>query len=307
MKHIKLMALLLAVGLTACSSDDEVERGLLPEDSSNLKQRPLFSDDSQAQRLIIVEVEETPMTDTSAPEEEKMETRATATTTSTLTAFSMNYQNSVYYFKKTGTEWSTFNWPVPDNTKIDFYAYTRGTFYYNSGNPYLTFTVAEDAFHQHDLLVAEHKQIAYNDASGRVSLTFDHACAAVLFNVQITNTLKTKLGGDLTVNSIELRNVKKSGEYYYGTKSWTMGESSSYYTLTNGNFTVTTDYKPLPCGNLFMIPHTRAANGTEGTYLEVKYTTSGAKTAYIPVQINWEAGKLYTISIRLGTKTILTE
>ena len=46
----------------------------------------------KAQRLITVEVEETPMTDTSAPEEEKMETRATATTTSTLAAFSMNYQ-----------------------------------------------------------------------------------------------------------------------------------------------------------------------------------------------------------------------
>ena len=73
MKYIKLMALLLAVGLTACSSDDEVERGLLPEESSNLKQRPPFSDDSQAQRLIIVEVEENPLTDISAPKEEKME------------------------------------------------------------------------------------------------------------------------------------------------------------------------------------------------------------------------------------------
>ena len=308
MKYIKLMALLLAVGLTACSADDEVERGLLPEDSSNLKQRPPFSDDLQAQRLITVEVEETPMTDTSAPEEEKMETRATATTTSTLAAFSMNYQSNKYPFTKDGGVWSTSSWPgVGNSQKIDFYAYTRGTFYYNSGNPYLTYTVEENASTQHDLLVAEHKQIAYSDDGGRVSLTFDHACAAVLFNVQITQTLKTKLGGYLTVNSIVLHNVKNSGEYYYGTKSWTMGESSSYYTLTNGNFTVTTDYKPLPCGNLFMIPHTRAANGTEGTYLEVKYTTSGAKTAYIPVQINWEAGKLYTISIRLGTKTIRTE
>ena len=309
MKHIKLMALLLAVGLTACSSDDEVERGLLPEDSSNLKQRPPFSDDSQAQRLIIVEVEETPMTDTSAPEEEKMETRATATTTSTLAAFSMNYQGNKSAFKKTGTEWNTLSWPgwVRTNEKIDFYAYTGGTFYYNSDNPYLTFTVAEDASHQHDLLVAENKQIAYSDAGGRVSLTFDHACAAVVFNVQITNTLKTKLGGYLTVNSIVLHNVKNSGDYYYGTKSWVVGKSSSYYTLTNSDIFVTTSYESLPCGHLFMIPQTSAANGTEGTYLEVKYTTSGANTAYIPVQINWEAGKLYTISIRLGTKTILTE
>jgi hypothetical protein len=129
----------------------------------------------------------------------------------------------------------------------------------------------------------------------------------VFFKVQITNTLKTKLGGDLTVNSIVLHNVKNSGDYYYGTKSWVVGKSSSYYTLTNSDIFVTTSYESLPCGHLFMIPQTSAANGTEGTYLEVKYTTSGAKTAYIPVQINWEAGKLYTISIRLGTKTILTE
>jgi hypothetical protein len=309
------MALLLAVGLTACSADDETERGLLPEDSSNLKQRPPFSDDSQAQRLIIVEVEETPMTDTSAPEEEKMETRATATTTSTLAAFSMNYQQgNKYDFEKTGTEWSSFYWPgsVENNERIDFYAYTRGTFYYNSGNPYLTYTVEENASTQHDLLVAEHKQISYNevkDSEGKahVSLSFNHACAAVFFKVQITNTLKTKLGGDLTVNSIVLHNVKNSGDYYYGTKSWVVGKSSSYYTLTNSDIFVTTSYESLPCGHLFMIPQTSAANGTEGTYLEVKYTTSGAKTAYIPVQINWEAGKLYTISIRLGTKTILTE
>ena len=44
---------------------------------------------------------------------------------------------------------------------------------------------------QTDLLVAEHKQISFNDASGHVSLCFDHACAAVRFNVYLSNTLSS--------------------------------------------------------------------------------------------------------------------
>ncbi|MBR6973803.1 MAG: fimbrillin family protein [Bacteroidaceae bacterium] len=313
MKHIKLMALLLAVGLTACSSDDEVERGLLPEDSSNLKQRPLFSDDSQAQRLIIVEVEETPMTDTSAPEEEKMETRATATTTSTLAAFSMNCQgnkDNKYDFTKTGTEWSSFYWPgsVENDERIDFYAYTGGTFNYNSDNPYLTFTVAEDASNQHDLLVAEHKQIAYNDAGGRVSLSFNHACAAIQFKIGQSQTLANK---SVTFKSITLVGVYNSGKYYYNqTPAWQVQEQSgdAYYTLEDATSievpfsTKTHDgARWLDCGCLFMIPQAHS-----NAIIRIGYNTN--KTADISLgPINWEAGKLYTISIRLGTNTIVTE
>lgn len=302
------MALLLAVGLTACSSDDETERGLLPEESSNLKQRPLFSDDSQAQRLIIVEVEETPMTDTSAPEEEKMETRATATTTSTLAAFSMNYQGNKYDFKKTGTEWNTLSWPgwVPTNEKIDFYAYTHGTFYYNEGNPYLNFTVDELASTQYDLLVAEHKQIAYSDAGGLVSLSFNHACAAI--KIGQSQTLAEK---SVTFNSITLVGVYNSGKYYYNqTPAWQEQKQSGdvYYTLEDATSievpvsTKTHDgARWLDCGCLFMIP--QAHSNAE---IRIVYNTD--KTAKIPLgTINWEAGKLYTISIRLGTKTIVTE
>lgn len=307
MKYIKLMALLLAVGLTACSSDDEVERGLLPEESSNLKQRPLFSDDSQAQRLIIVEVEETPMTDTSAPEEEKMETRATATTTSTLAAFSMNYQGNKYPFTKDGGVWSTSSWPgVGNSQKIDFYAYTRGTFYYNSGNPYLTYTVEENASTQHDLLVAEHKQIAYNDAEGRVSLTFNHACAALQFKIGQSQTLAYK---SVTFNSITLVDVYKSGKYYYNqTPAWQEQSGNAYYTLEDAtSITIPVSTKTnegarsLSCGCLFMIPQAHS-----NAKIRIKYNTD--KTAEIPLgTINWEAGKLYTISIRLGTNTIVTE
>ncbi len=314
MKYIKLMALLLAVGLTACSSDDEVERGLLPEDSSNLKQRPPFSDDLQAQRLITVEVEETPMTDTSAPEEEKMETRATATTTSTLAAFSMNYQQgNKYDFEKTGTEWSSFYWPgsVENNERIDFYAYTRGTFYYNSGNPYLTYTVEENASTQHDLLVAEHKQISYNevkDSEGKahVSLSFNHACAAIQFKIGQSQTLAEK---SVTFNSITLVGVNNSGKYYYNqTPAWQEQSGDAYYTLedaTSIEVPVSTKTnegaRSLSCGCLFMIPQAHI-----NAKIHIVYNTD--KTAEIPLgTINWEAGKLYTINIRLGTKTIRTE
>ena len=315
MKHIKLMALLLAVGLTACSSDDEVERGVLPEESSNLKQRPPFSDDLQAQRLITVEVEETPMTDTSAPKEEKMETRATATTTSTLAAFSMNYQSNKYDFTKTGTGWTShFNdaWPdVGNSQKIDFYAYTHGTFYYNDGNPYLNFTVDELAPNQYDLLVAEHKQISYNevkDSEGKahVSLSFNHACAAIQFKIGQSQTLANK---SVTFKSITLVDVNNSGKYYYNqTPAWQKQSGNAYYTLEDASSisipvsTKTHDNaRLLKCGCLFMIPQAHS-----NAIIRIGYNTN--KTADISLgPINWEAGKLYTISIRLGTNTIVTE
>lgn len=315
MKYIKLMALLLAVGLTACSAEDETERGLLPEESSNLKQRPLFSDDSQAQRLITVEVEENPLTDISAPEGEKMETRATATTASTLAAFSMNYQQgNKYDFSKEGTMWTTdFSWPVSveNYEKIDFYAYTHGTFYYNEGNPYLNFTVDELAPNQYDLLVAEHKQISYNevkDSEGKahVSLSFNHACAAIQFKIGQSQTLANK---SVTFKSITLVDVNNSGRYYYNqTPAWQKQSGNAYYTLEDASSisipvsTKTHDNaRLLKCGCLFMIPQAHS-----NAIIRIGYNTN--KTADISLgPINWEAGKLYTISIRLGTKTILTE
>lgn len=308
MKCIKIIALLLVAGLAACSSDDETERGLLREDAQNLKKRPLFDEELKEMRLITVDVEETPMTDVSAAEEEKMETRATATTTTnSLAAFSMNYQSNKYPFTKDGGVWSTSSWPgVGNSQKIDFYAYTRGTFYYNSGNPYLTYTVEENASTQHDLLVAEHKQIAYNDAEGHVSLSFNHACAAIQFKIGQSETLAEK---SVTFKSITLVDVYKSGDYYYNQiPAWQGLSSYAYYTLEDAtSITIPVSTKThegaraLDCGFLFMIPQAHS-----NAKIRIGYNTD--KTADISLgPINWEAGKLYTISIRLGTKTIVTE
>lgn len=267
--------MLAATGLMACSSDDK----------NDVKEEP---------RLMIVDV--LGITRAGAP-----------TTTATLSSFSMNYENNKYGFTKTGETWSPNTWPggVGSDQKIDFYAYTGGTFNYNGGNPYVSFTVEETVASQHDLLVAEHKQISHNDAGGHVSLLFDHACAAIRFTVQISNTLHTKLDGDLTVNSIILNNVSSQGDYSYYSKTWSNVSTSRYYTLTNGAITVTTTPQEVAQGYLYMIPQTHEANGTEGTYLEINYTKGNeAEQATIPLAIDWKAGESYPINIKLGTTTI---
>ena len=284
MRHSGWMTLLAAACLTACSSGDEPVK-------------------TEAPRLMTVEVTERPMDDDGAAE--SATSRAAAvTTTASLSSFSMNYQSEKYIFTK-GSTWNTPAWPgVGSDVKIDFYAYTHGTFNYNSGNPYVTFTVENEPSNQQDLLVAERKQISYNDESGKVSLTFDHACAAVLFKVQITNTLREQLGHDLTVNSIVLKNVNNAGDYYYGSKSWSDLSGDASYTLTNSEITVGTTEQGLSSKYLFMIPQTRTANGITGTYLEINYTNSESKQATIPLNIDWQSGKCYTTTIKLGTNLI---
>ena len=290
MKKIGFLSLLVACAFAACSDSDAPE------------------EQPAAKRLLTVEVSENPLTDEATGAPALGITRSeNCTTTESLNAFSMNYTGSYKYdLTKSGSTWTTNDWPnVDDDLKIDFYAYTGGDFIYSAADPYVSFEVDQTVSSQHDLLVAVHKQIARNDAGGKVSLSFDHACAVVQFNVQLTNTLRTELGSNLSVNSIVLQNVIYQGQYHYNsTPSWTLGENQTNFELTSGSMTVGTELQGLPCDYLFMIPQSRAANGTTGTYLEVNYTTSAAKTAIIPLDINWQAGYLYTINIKLGTTLI---
>ena len=250
-------------------------------------------------RLLTVEVSENPMQDNEASARE-MKRTAAATTTATLSSFTMNYTDAWYNnFTKTGGTWSTADWPygVNENTKIDFYAYNAGSFQWNSGTPYVSFTMDEDAFSQKDLLVATHKQISYNDAKGKVSLTFDHACAAVQFQICQTKTV-TEQKHSFTINSVVLKNVCKNGDYYYDS-GWTLGSNLTDLTLTNSTITLTTAYQLLPCQWLFLIPQSQ-----DGIQLEIKYTVDeGAeKTKILNVGTDsWEQGKQYTVNIRVGS------
>ena len=202
----------------------------------------------------------------------------------------MNYGSSWYNdFKKSDSNWGTVNWPnVDSNTKIDFYAHDGGTFYYNDGNPYVNFTMDNNAFSQKDLLVATHKNISLSESGGVVSLDFDHACAAVQFNVY------KEENASYTVNSIILKNVKNAGSYYYDvTPHWQTTNGTADYTLTNSDITVTTDKKLLPCKWLFIIPQSKA-----GIQIEINYNGNKQKT--LNLSGTWEAGTKYTVDIRIG-------
>lgn len=254
------------------------------------------------QRPISVEVSETPFGNTT---EARQLTRAAITDLTSFSAFTMTANEDNLSVEKKNGKWEVDgSWPAVDgNTPVNFYAYSNGTYNDNSGTPYISFNMDENASAQHDLLVAKNT-VSFNNHQGKVPLTFDHACAALAFNVKITKTLKTKLGTTLTVNSIVLRNVSNSGKYYFGTSTWGDVSGSAYYTLTSGNITVDTEAQALSSNYLFVIPQTRAVNGTTGTYLEINYTLSGSKQATIPLAVDWVAGYKYTINIKLGTGLI---
>ena len=293
LRLIPLPLLAAPLFFASCSSDDS----MTPIDEVKMPQRP-----------ISVEVSETPFGNTT---EARQLTRAAITDLTSFNSFKMIANNPAkddYEVTKNGSWVVNNSWPrdVNDNASVTFYAYSNGTYDDNSGTPYISFIMDKNASAQHDLLVATNT-VSFNDHQGKVPLTFDHACAAVAFNVQITSTLKTKLGSTLTVNSIVLRNVSNTGKYYFGeTPAWGDVSGSAYYTLTDGDITVDNTPQALRSNYLFVIPQTRDANGTTGTYLEINYTFSGqTKTsATIPLAVNWAAGSKYTIDIKLGTGLI---
>ena len=285
MKHLKSILLLTAACLTGCSSNDDSEPKL-----NGQTPRPMY-------------VEVLGVSRTAAP-----------TTTETLNSFAVHYEGNRYNYIKEGGTWSTGSWPtgVANDQKIDFYADTytyndtHSTSYnYNNGNPYIHFTVDGTVSNQHDLLVSERKQVSYAETHGNVSFHFTHACAIPHFTVQLTDAISTQCGGSLAVKSIVLKNVNNAGNYYYATKSWQEVTGNASYTLINSPITVTTAKQSLSSGYLFMIPQTRAADGTNGIHLEITYNKGGAdEKAIIPFGIDWQAGTIHPINILLGETVI---
>lgn len=181
-----------------------------------------------------------------------------------------------------------------------FVTTTIFTFYYNSGTPYVTFMSDEDAFQQKDFLISTHKQISYDDCEGKVSFTFEHACAAVQFQIAQTQTIADQ-GHSITVNSVVLKNVCKRGDYYYDS-GWTLGTNAddyTYYTLTNTSIDLSTTYTLLPCQWLFLIPQSQST-----IQVEIKYTVDGGAEQSKLIDLgtdSWTAVNSYTINIRVGT------
>ena len=273
----KLVLLLSIFAFMACNDDKD-------DNISNLSSVP------EPQRLLTVEVSEYPMKGEGAM------TKAAVITTASLSKFWMNYQDlNKYEFTKTDDTWSTATWPtsVSSDAKIDFYAYNGGTFTWNGGSdPYVSFSMDENAFTQNDLLVATHKEISYNDNDGKVSLTFDHACAAVQFRIY------KEEDANYVVKSVVLKDVLKQGSYHYSSNSWTDVNTKTNYTLTNGDITPSTTPTSLPCEWMFFIPQEKSAIDIEVTYAK----NGGAeKTKTLKMKSGtWQAGYQYTEVIKIG-------
>ncbi|MBQ8127350.1 MAG: fimbrillin family protein [Prevotella sp.] len=206
----------------------------------------------------------------------------------------MNYQTSTYNFTKTGGTWSTATWPsVGNDAKIDFYAYNGGKLNWSETDPYVSFDMGTDAFAQKDLLVAD-TTAAFSDNSGKVSLMFNHACAAVRFYV------RKSVEQSVSITGVELAGVQSKGDYHYASSAWQSLSSPMTYTLTNASIGLTTEKQLLPCGYLFIIPQTK-----EGLTLKVSYTVNGdEKTHDFNLSGEWKAGHSYVVNVNMGNKVI---
>lgn len=305
-KNIYFLGLLL---LAACANDDE------PTGQQVQNTYPLT-----------IEVTENPL----IPDgEEGSSTRAAITTTSSLTAFNLNYVYGDGY--STGSAsvtndngaWTGGSWPngaVDLNYEVNWFAYTDGIFYFTDGTPHRAYiTCASDEFSsgQKDLLVATASGTYTGTNNGTLSFTFNHACAALRFQVKKSSNLGEH---SLTVSSIVLKNVVKHGKYYYDTGDWTLittdpSKDITNYTLFSGSMTPGSSYTFLNGSEndsyLFLIPQKLTGwNGSTGTYVEVVWQCagvgSGSGTARIPLSKVLVKGYKYDVKINIGTTTLTT-
>jgi len=315
MKTVHLFILMLAAGFVACSNDDD-----------NSIQQP-----AEERLPLTIEVAENPMVN---PDEaaDAPATRAAIITTSTLDKFNINYVYGANYTngdpitakKDTEGKWTSGgSWPTASET-IDWYASSDGTFNEPS-NPYINFTVEENASTQKDLLVAK-TPAKYADNSGKVTFTFDHVCTALRFLVKKATNLDDYT---LSITEVKLCNVKNNGLYYFNSHSWesltvkqVKGENPSY-TLYSGSAKTlgTTDYEVLDASDapyLFMIPQpltpwdgtTAIASATEQTYIQITCTIMKdgnnvhSGTAYIPFGATLTAGYQHDVKINIGKNSL---
>lgn len=284
MKSKKQMLLLLATAtlFAACGGNDDEAVTPAPQ--------------PQQPRMLTVEVSERPMQTEGG---EKAPRRAGgATTTETLNTFTMCVDNKDWYatLTKTDGKWTT-SWPGGDaSKKWNFYAYNVGNeskFNWNGADPYVSFTMEEEVANQKDFLVAKTAEAkSYSETGGKVSLTFDHACAAVQFFVYKEES------ATYVVKEIKLLNVKKEGSYSFNSNSWRDLKTPTYFILTTGDITPSDTKKLLPKGWLYVIPQSK-----EGMQLQIKYTKDGGTEKTRTMNLSegsWAAGNQYTVNIKIG-------
>ncbi len=241
-------------------------------------------------------------------------------TASTFNTFDLDYtygstpSHGTTVAKKNEGKWgSTDPWPLTAD-RVSWYAHNGGTFIPNGDTPYLSFTVEEAVVNQKDLLVST----ATGTYGDNLSFTFDHACSALRFYMKKATNMSDYT---LTVTSVILRNVVKTGDYYYHTSKWTPGTATTYYTLFTGTATLgTADYTAMDTGEnpyVIVIPQKltawNPATDLGNSYLELQCTISKGNTtlhsgtAYIPFAATFTQGNQYDVKVNIGKNSLYND
>ena len=314
-KNIYFLGLLL---FAACANDDE------PTGQQVQNTYPLT-----------IEVTENPL----IPDgEEGSHTRAAIVDKSTLNKFYMSYGysgNATYSNmeadKSTEGKWTTTgSWPgAGDNTEVTWYASsvslsdqsTGNAFYSNNGDPYISFSVDENAAATKDLLVAKTSG-TWNGTNGNIAFTFDHACAALRFEIKKSTNLDAYT---VSVSNVKLCKVLKSAKYFWSSNTWVNYDTPTYteYTLFNGALSnlSSTNYEAMNAANdyLFFIPQTLTAwtpkSALGNTYLEIICTITKVSDssevfngiAYMPFGLTLVKGYSRTVKLNIGKNSLYSD
>ena len=197
--------------------------------------------------------------------------------------------------------------------KMAFYAYYAGTsssaaaarFLLDaSGNPTLSYTVADAVADQQDLLVAKKEDVTGDDTNKNISLSFDHALTAVQFGIGSTMAAGT-------ITKIELQGIKNSGTYNFSSDAWSSQSGSQTYTLDNLNIDIsgnkgTTSATKLITGQsgsdnlLLLMPQTL---GTDAKLVVTIESNERSHVLTMNLSGTWSPGHTVTYSLSTTKET----
>ena len=261
-------------------------------------------------------------------------TRATETTTATLTDFtvtaldasSANFFTDLV-FTKSGqyfTSTPSYYWPS-DGSQLSFYAWAPAASALNARvtingttKQLADYVPAGDISQQQDLITATATGSKANETTG-VALTFSHRLAQIVVKARNGNSAYV-----YKVCGVKIGQVKSKGTYDFATTVWNLGtETADYsveYDASPRLLTATAATLMAVDGdNAMLLPQQLVAwdptgnptNSNKGAYLAVKInltTQAGAQVyptgaagsygwAAVPVNTLWEAGKRYTYTL----------
>ena len=205
---------------------------------------------------------------------------------------------------------SSMQWQKASDN-MAFYAYYAGTSSSDasflldaSGNPTLSYTVADAVTDQQDLLVAKKEDVTGDGTNKNIDLTFSHALTAVQFGIGSTMAAGT-------ITKIELQGIKNSGTYNFSSDAWSSQSGSQTYTLDNLNIDIsgnkgTTSATKLITGQsgsdnlLLLMPQTL---GTDAKLVVTIESNERSHVLTMNLSGTWSPGHTVTYSLSTTKET----